>query len=186
MPEPVISVAIEAKSSTEQPKMMEGLEKLVREDPSSSLRVDSETGQLLLSGMGELHLEILVDRLLREHKVKANVGKPQVTYRETIVSSAEGSSRFEREINNKLVKAEVAVEVTPLGRGEGLKVSWNLPKNVEVPETFREAIEVGVRESMDNGVLAGYQMVDMEAAVKRIDFEDESVSGVHSQRALGS
>ncbi len=175
-PEPVISVAIEAKSSADQAKMMEGLEKLVREDPSSSLRVDSETGQLLLSGMGELHLEILVDRLFREHKVKANVGKPQVTYRETIVSKASGNSRFERDINGKLTKAEVSVEVQPLGRGEGLKVRWNLAKGVEIPEDFREAIEVGVRESMDNGVLAGYQMVDMDAVITRLDFEEESAS----------
>lgn len=175
-PEPVISVAIEAKSTADQPKMMEGLEKLVREDPSSSLRTDPETGQLLLSGMGELHLEILVDRLFREFKVKANVGKPQVTYRETINTSAEGFSKFEREVAGKMAIAGVGVEVRPLSRSEGLKVSWNLPKNTELPESFRKSIEVGVRESMDNGVLAGYQMVDMDAVVKRVEFEEETAS----------
>jgi elongation factor G len=95
-PEPVISVAVEAKSSADQEKMILGLQKLEREDPSCRLRTDPETGQILLSGMGELHLDILVDRLFREHKIHANVGKPQVSYRETVTAAAEAEHIYER------------------------------------------------------------------------------------------
>ena len=112
-PDPVIAVAIEAKSTAEQEKMLQGLEKLQREDPSCKLRVDPETGQTLLSGMGELHLEILVDRLLREHKVQANVGKPQVTYRETIAKTAKAEGRIERQIAGENQFGHAVVELAP-------------------------------------------------------------------------
>ncbi len=173
-PDPVISVAVEAKSSAEQDKMLEGLNRLVKEDPSSALRTDPETGQLLLSGMGELHLDILVDRLKREFKVQANVGKPQVTYRESVSKLSKGSGSFEREVAGKLVQAKVDVEIEPLSNGEGLKVETDFPKNFEIPDKFLESALTGAREAMENGVIAGYQMVDTKATIKRIDFEEET------------
>jgi elongation factor G len=97
-PEPVISVAIEAKSTADQDKMLQGIERLIKEDPSARVKIDQETGQTIISGMGELHLEILVDRLLREHKVQANVGKPQVSYRETVQTAAKGECLYERQV----------------------------------------------------------------------------------------
>ncbi|MCB0384562.1 MAG: elongation factor G, partial [Bdellovibrionales bacterium] len=118
-PEPVISVAIEAKTTADQPKMMSGLEALLKEDPSCRVRTDQETGQMLLSGMGELHLEILVDRLLREHKVQANVGKPQVAFRESIVAAVKGEGVFDREIGGQHQYARVNLVVEPMPRGEG-------------------------------------------------------------------
>ena len=121
-PDPVIAVVIEAKSSAQQGKMMDSLKRLSQEDPSSALRTDPETGQLLLSGMGELHLEILVDRLKREFKVEVNVGQPQVSYRETITQTATASKSFEREVAGKLQAATVSVRLEPLE--PGVPIRW--------------------------------------------------------------
>ena len=118
-PDPVIAVVIEAKSTAQQKKMMESLQRLIQEDPSSALRTDTETGQLLLSGMGELHLEILVDRLKREFKVDANVGKPQVSYRETLGKSASATKSFEREVAGKLQAATVRVSLEKISASDG-------------------------------------------------------------------
>src|SRR5690606_34495216 len=111
--EPVISVAIEAKSQADQDKMVQSLDRLQKEDPSCRVRIDQETGQMILSGMGELHLEILVDRLLREFKVQANVGKPQVSYRETLAAPAKGEGLFQRELAAEKHFAQVTLEVLP-------------------------------------------------------------------------
>ncbi len=164
-PEPVIAVAIEAKSSADQDKMMIGLEKLVKEDPSCRLRIDSETGQTLLSGMGELHLEILVDRLLREHKIQANVGKPQVSYRETILTKASSKHTFERLIAGDEHFAEVDLEIEPLPRGSGTQFASKL-KPEQLAVTFVKAIESGFREAAEVGPIASYPVIDLKATIK--------------------
>lgn len=174
-PDPVISVAIEAKSTAEQAKMMEGLEKLLREDPSSKLRVDPETGQTLLAGMGELHLEILVDRLMREHKVQANVGKPQVTYRETISKVSRAEGRIERQVGGENQFGQAVIELAPLERGAGFKFVNSL-KEGALPKEFMAPIEQGIRESLENGVLAGNQMMDFSATLVSAEYNEETSS----------
>lgn len=172
-PDPVIAVAIEAKSSAEQEKMLQGLQKLEREDPSCRLRVDPETGQTLLAGMGELHLEILIDRLFREHKVQANVGKPQVTYRETIGKSAQAEARIERQVAGESQFAHVVVNLLPLARGSGTKF-LNSVSETTLPKQFILPVEQGIREALENGVLAGYQMMDFRAELVGATYNQES------------
>jgi elongation factor G len=172
-PDPVIAVAIEAKSSADQDRMMAGLQKLEREDPSCRLKMDPETGQTLLSGMGELHLEILVDRLLREHKVQANVGKPQVTYRETIQRSARAEGRIDRQVAGENQFGQCVIELEPMKPGSGFKFLNRLPEG-QIPKQFIAPIEQGIRESMENGVLAGYQMMDFTAILTDALFSEES------------
>lgn len=174
-PEPVIAVAIEAKSSADQDKMMQGLEKLQREDPSCRLRYDPETGQTLLAGMGELHLEILVDRLLREHKVQANVGKPQVTYREAITQKARGEAKVERQIAGENQFGHAVIELEPGPSGSGFKFINRLPENT-LPKQFLLPIEQGIRESLENGVLAGYQMTNFTATLVDAIYNEEMAS----------
>jgi elongation factor G len=172
-PEPVIAVAIEAKSTAEAEKMMQGLEKLLREDPSSRLRTDPETGQTLLAGMGELHLEILVDRLMREHKVQANVGKPQVTYRETIGKKSKAEGRIERQVGGENQFGNAVIELEPTGQGSGFKFINKLPEG-KLPKEFFGPIEQGIRESLENGVLAGYQMMDFSATLLNAEYNQET------------
>ena len=172
-PDPVIAVAIEAKSSAEQDKMMQGLEKLLREDPSSRLRTDPETGQTLLAGMGELHLEILVDRLFREHKVQANVGKPQVTYRETIGKASKAEGRIERQVAGENQFGQCVISLEPTSNGSGFKFVNKLPEG-KLPKEFLGPIEQGIRESMENGVLAGYQMMDFTATLVDAQYNEET------------
>ena len=155
-PEPVISIAIEAKSAADQEKMVAGLDRLQQEDPSSRVRIDTETGQMLLSGMGELHVEILVDRLLREYKVKANVGKPQVSYRETIIGSAQGHGHFEREVAGEKQYAEVTVKIDPKSLETGL--SFENKSMAGLDPDLVAAIKSGAMEAADVGVLAGYPL----------------------------
>jgi elongation factor G len=174
-PDPVIAVAIEAKSSADQDKMMAGLEKLQKEDPSSRLRVDPETGQTLLAGMGELHLEILVDRLFREHKVQANVGKPQVTYRETIRRKTRAEGRVERQIGGENQFGHAVIELEPTATGTGFKFINKISLD-KLPKQFIGPIEQGIREAMENGVLAGYQMMDFTATLADAIFNPETAS----------
>ncbi|MDX9730370.1 MAG: elongation factor G [Bdellovibrionales bacterium] len=175
LPEPVIAVAIEAKSTADQEKMMQGLQRLEKEDPSCRLRVDAETGQTLLDGMGELHLEILVDRLLREYKVQANVGKPQVSYRETISRTAKGESRVERMVAGENQFGHAVIEVKPGARGSGFKFANGLSATA-LPKEMLGPIEQGIRESLENGVLAGFLMVDLEVALVAAEFNQETSS----------
>jgi elongation factor G len=172
-PDPVIAVAIEAKSSAEQEKMLQGIEKLQREDPSCRLRVDPETGQTLLSGMGELHLEILVDRLMREHKVQANVGKPQVTYRETVLKKSRAEGRVERQVGGENQFGACAIEIESAERGAGFKFINKISLE-SLPKQFISPIEQGVRESMESGVLAGYQMMDLTVTLLSADYNQET------------
>lgn len=160
-PEPVISVAIEAKSQADQDKMAQGLERLQKEDPSCRVRPDAETGQMLLSGMGELHLEILVDRLLREFKVHANIGKPMVSFRETILGASRGHGQFHREIAGKSHSAEVDLEILPLSRGSGFKFENKAGVIANITDEILRAIRDGSKDGSEIGALAGYPLIDV-------------------------
>ncbi len=184
-PDPVISVAIEAKSTADQDKMEQALDRLQMEDPSCRVRRDVETGQLLLSGMGELHLDILVDRLLREHKVKANVGKPQVSYRETVEGSAYSEGHFEREVGGQIQFAHLLLEVKALSNGAGLVFENQLPVDKPVKREFIKAIEKGAFEAAEVGVLGGYQMVDIQVTLKDVTLRDQESTEMAFQVAAG-
>ncbi len=168
-PEPVIDVAIEAKSSGDQEKMLQGLEKLQKEDPSCRLRQDPETGQTLLSGMGELHLDILVDRLFREHKIQANVGKPQVSYRETLKESFEFNFVYEREIGGDKHFARVRMKVDPISVNEGVQFSSNVQPTQQFNLAFLKAIEQGFREAAEVGPLASSSMIGLKGTLLEVE-----------------
>lgn len=163
-PEPVISVAIEPKTKADQDKMGEALQKLAEEDPTFRVHVDPETGQTIVSGMGELHLEVIVDRLLREFKVEANVGKPQVAYRETLTRPARAEGRFIRQSGGRGQYGHVWLEIEPRRPGEGF-LFVNKVIGGAVPKEFVPAVEAGVREAMESGVLSGYPVVDVAVAL---------------------
>ncbi len=163
-PEPVISVAIEPKSKASQEKMEIALAKLAEEDPTFRTRVNEETGQMIVSGMGELHLAIIVDRMLREFKVEANVGQPQVAYRETITKTAKGEGRFVRQTGGHGQYGHVILEVSPLEAGGGFVFEDKTVGGV-IPKEFMKSIEEGVRDAMNGGVVAGYPVVDLKATV---------------------
>ncbi len=170
-PEPVISIAIEAKSAADQDKMVAGLERLQQEDPSCRVRIDSETGQMLLSGMGELHVEILIDRLLREYKVKANVGKPQVSYREFISNSAQGHGVFEREVAGEKQYADVTLKIEPKPVDSG--ITFNARSAMGIDPDFLKAIKSGALEAAEVGVIGGYPLMGVEISVVNIKTRDK-------------
>ena len=163
-PDPVISVAVEPKTKNDQEKMGIALQKLAEEDPTFRVRTDQETGQTIISGMGELHLEIIVDRKLREFKVDCNVGNPQVAYRETIRKSAKAEGKFVRQSGGHGQYGHCWLELTPQEPGEGFTFENKIVGGV-IPKEFINPIENGVREAMDNGVIAGYPMVDVKVTV---------------------
>ncbi len=163
-PEPVIAVAIEPKTKADEEKLGLSLQRLALEDPTFKVKVDEETSQTLISGMGELHLEIIVDRLLREFKVEANVGKPEVAYRETIRKSAEAEGRFVRQTGGRGQYGDVWLTVAPAPPGAGF-VFENKIVGGKIPKEFIPAVEKGVREAMTTGVLAGYPMVDLKVSL---------------------
>ncbi|OGO41753.1 MAG: translation elongation factor G [Chloroflexi bacterium RBG_16_57_9] len=165
-PEPVISVAIEPRTKVDQDKMSEALRRLAEEDPTFRVRTDSETGQTLISGMGELHLEVLVDRMMREFKVWANVGRPQVAYRETITRPVQVEGRFVRQTGGKGQYGHVVLELEPNEKGKGFEFE-NAIKQGAIPKEYIRPVEDGVREAMESGVLAGYPVVDVK--VRLID-----------------
>lgn len=167
-PQPVISVVVEAKSSAEQEKMLEGLRRLEKEDPSCSLRMDPETGQTLLSGMGELHLEILIDRLLRESKIKASVGKPQVSYRETLLQPENVSYTFEREMAGEIKFAGVAFKIEPIDPKLGIQISSLIAPTKEVPLHFIKGVENGLKEAAEVGPIASYSMAGLKITIQGI------------------
>ncbi len=175
-PEPVISVAIEAKSSADQEKMLQGLEKLGKEDPSSRLRTDPETGQILLSGMGELHLEILVDRLLREHKIQANVGKPQVSYRESISGSATANFTYEREVAGEAQFAKVSLTIDPISQHDGIQFQSKVSSSKEFTPTMLKAVENGFKEAAEVGPLASYSMIGIRGTLNSVETRPEASS----------
>ena len=162
--EPVISVAIEPKTHADQEKLDEVLNKFLAEDPTLRLREDEDTGQKILSGMGELHLEVIISRMQREFHTSVNVGKPQVVYRETIASKSEASAVFDKEIAGHHHFGEVRLKLRPLARGKGNKFRSDISPET-IPEVFIHAIEKGVMESLESGALRGYPVVDIEAIV---------------------
>ena len=163
-PEPVISVAIEPKTKADQDKLGLALQKLAEEDPTFKITVDRETGQTIISGMGELHLEIIVDRLVREFKVEANVGRPQVAYKETVTVPSRAEGRFIKQTGGRGQYGHVWLEVEPRPRGEGFVFENRIVGGV-VPREFVPAVEAGVREAMETGVLAGYPVVDVKVSL---------------------
>lgn len=173
-PEPVIWVAVEPKSKADQDKMGVALQRLQMEDPSFTVRSDEETGQTIMGGMGELHLEILVDRMLREFKVEANVGKPQVAYRETITQTVEAEGKYVRQTGGKGQYGHCWVRLIPRAPGEGFEFE-NVIVGGAIPKEFIKPIEKGIVEAMEGGVLAGYPMVDI-----RVEIFDGSYHDVDS------
>lgn len=163
-PEPVISVAIEPRSKEDEDKIGEALTRLGEEDPTFKTKVDPESGQTIISGMGELHLEIIVDRLLREFKVNANIGKPQVSYKETVSRSGRAEGKFIRQTGGRGQYGHVVLEVRPLPEATGFTFKDETTQGA-IPKEFIPAVEAGVRESLAAGILAGYQVVDLEAAL---------------------
>jgi elongation factor G len=165
-PEPVISVAIEPKTKADQEKLGTALQRLAEEDPTFRVYTDAETGQTLISGMGELHLEILVDRLTREFNVQAKIGRPQVAYKETITQLAKAEGKFIRQTGGRGQYGHVWLEVAPLERGKGFTFESKIVGGA-IPKEYLPAVEAGVKEAMETGVLAGYPVIDV--AVKVVD-----------------
>ncbi|MEC9482127.1 MAG: elongation factor G [Halomonas sp.] len=163
-PDPVISVAVEPKTKSDQEKMSQALGRLAQEDPSFRVRTDEESGQTIISGMGELHLEILVDRMRREFKVDANIGKPQVAYRETIRGSVEQEGKFVRQSGGRGQYGHVKLNIEPNEEGAGFEFINKIVGGV-VPKEYIPAVERGVEEQMQNGVIAGYPMVDVKVTL---------------------
>jgi len=159
-PEPVISVAIEPKTKQDQEKLGLSLQKLAEEDPTFRIKYDEETGETIISGMGELHLEVLVDRLLREFKVGANVGKPQVAYKETIKSAADAEGKYIKQTGGRGQYGHVYIKVEPKDRGEGFEFINKIVGGA-IPKEYIPAVEKGIVEAMESGVKAGYPVVDL-------------------------
>jgi len=163
-PDPVISVAIEPKTKADSEKLGAALARLAEEDPTFKVRVDQETGQTIIAGMGELHLEIIVDRLLREFKVEANVGKPQVAYRETIKKNVKQEGKFIRQSGGRGQYGHVVLELEPLPPGGGFEFVNKIVGGV-VPKEYIPGVEHGIKEAMQSGVLAGYPVIDVRASL---------------------
>jgi elongation factor G len=160
-PDPVISMAIEPKTKKDQEKLSQVLNRFMKEDPTFRATVDQETGQTLIHGMGELHLEIIVDRMKREYGIEVNVGKPQVAYKETIRKKAVGEGKFIRQTGGRGQYGHAVIEIEPLPRGKGFEFVNDIVGGV-IPKEFIPAVEKGVREAMENGILAGYPVVDVK------------------------
>ena len=169
--EPVISVAVEPKTHADQEKMDEVLQKFMAEDPTLLVRKDEDTGQTLLSGMGELHLEVITSRMQREFNTNVNVGKPQVVYRETIADQAEGSAVFDKEIAGQRLYGEVTLTVAPLPRGTGNQFRSQISED-ELPQNFIDAARKGALESLESGALMGYPVVDVEVTLLGVNHKD--------------
>jgi elongation factor G len=174
-PEPVISVAVEPRSAADEERLNEGLQRLAEEDPTFIVRTDQETGQTLISGMGELHLEILTDRLKREFGVEGRVSRPRVSYRETITEPAEGAGLFDRETGGRSHFAQVKLVVEPLPGGEGFAFENSVPEDA-LPDEFVDAVQQGCREAMDSGLLVGYKLVDVRVRIVDAKVMEEASS----------
>jgi elongation factor G len=170
-PEPVIAVAVEPRSQADQDKMSAALGKLTREDPSFRVRTDEESGQTIISGMGELHLEIIIDRMQREFGVQANIGNPQVSYRETIKKSVEQEGKFIRQSGGRGMYGHVWLKLEPLPRGAGYEFEDAVVGGV-VPKEYISSIDKGIQEQMHNGVLGGYPMVDIKVTLYDGSYHD--------------
>lgn len=176
-PEPVISIRIEPKSKEDQEKLILSLKKLSEEDPTFRQKEDIETGETIISGMGELHLDVLVDRMKREFKVEANIGKPQVAYKETICEEMNAEGKYIRQSGGRGQYGHVWLKVKPKERGEGFEFI-NAIKGGTIPQEFIPAVQKGVKEAMGKGVIAGYPMVDMEVTLYDGSFHDVDSSEI--------
>jgi elongation factor G len=176
-PEPVIGIKIEPKTKADQEKMSIGLKKLAEEDPTFKVRNDVETGDMVIEGMGELHLEIIVDRLKREFKVDANIGRPQVAYRETITAEAQAEGKYIKQSGGRGQYGHVYLKVKPAERGKGFTFVDEI-KGGTIPREYIPAIEKGVREAMDKGVVAGYSLMDAEVTLYDGSFHEVDSSEV--------
>ncbi len=176
-PETVISVAIEPKTQGDLARLTEVLDALMNEDPTFKAKIDPDTGETLISGMGELHLEVIVDRILREFNVKASVGKPQVAYKEGISGNGRGESLYEKQIGGKNQFAHVIVEVEPLERGKGFLFANKLSSAV-MPPVFAAAIEKGCQDAMNDGILAGFPIVDVSVRLTGGTFRETESNDV--------
>ena len=171
-PEPVISIAIEPKGKADEEKLTESLAKIAMEDPSFRVSTNPDTGQTLISGMGELHLEIIVDRLIREFKVAANVGKPQVAYKETVDGTARAEGKFLHPAGGKPQYGHVWLEFSPLARGAGFEFESRIDKD-SIPAQFLPAIQKGIEDSLDSGALLGFPVVDVKVALVDGSYHEE-------------
>jgi len=176
-PEPVIFVAIEPKTTADQEKLGLSLSKLAEEDPTFRIKGDPETGQTIISGMGELHLEIIVDRLLREFKVEANVGKPQVAYKETIRGASEAEGKFIRQTGGRGQYGHVWLQIEPLEAGKGFEFVNKIVGGT-VPREFIPPVEAGIKEAMASGVIAGYPVIDVRATLFDGSYHDVDSSEI--------
>jgi elongation factor G len=170
-PEPVIQVAIEPKTKSDEEKMSNALNQLQDEDPPVRVKTDEDSGQTLISGMGELHLEILVDRMVREFSVAANIGKPQVAYKETISKKIEQRTRFARQTGGRGQFADVTIILEPMPPGGGF-VWDNKIRGGAIPKEYIPSIEKGIIEAMENGIMAGYPVVDVKVELIDGQFHD--------------
>jgi len=176
-PEPVISMAIEPKTKADQEKLGSILQKFLDEDPTFKVKFDQDTGQTIISGMGELHLDIVVDRMKREYNMNANVGKPQVAYRETITEEVAAEGKYIHQSGGRGQYGHCLLRLKPLPRGEGFKYV-NAIKGGTIPNEFIGSVEKGVREAMDKGVIAGYPLVDMEVTLYDGSYHDVDSSDI--------
>jgi elongation factor G len=169
--EPVISVAVEPKTHADQEKLEDVLAKFMAEDPTLTVRKDEDTGQTILSGMGELHLEIITSRMQREFNTNVNVGKPQVVYRESITHRAEATAVFDKEVAAQRHYGEVTLSVSPLARGTGNRFISKISEEL-LPRVFQEAARKGAMESLESGAFMGYPVVDVEVTLRGINHKD--------------
>ena len=167
----MIEVAVEPKTKADQEKMGVALSKLAQEDPTFQVRTDIDSGQTIIAGMGELHLEIIVDRMMREYKVEANVGKPQVNYRETIRGNAEAEGKYIRQTGGSGNYGHAKIRVSPNEPGKGYEFS-NDTKGGTIPKEYIKPIDQGIQEAMLGGVLAGYEMVDVKVSLYDGSYHD--------------
>ena len=176
-PEPVISIRVEPKTKADQEKMSLSLRKLQEEDPTFKVKSDMDTGETIISGMGELHLEVIIDRMRREFNVEANIGRPQVAYRETIKDTAKAEGKYIKQSGGRGQYGHVWLEVESKERGEGFEFIDKI-KGGSIPKEFIPAVEKGVKEAIDKGILAGYPMVDLSVTLYDGSFHDVDSSEV--------
>jgi elongation factor G len=181
-PEPVIFVAIEPKTKSDQEKLSNSLEKLSDEDPTFSYSTDRETSQTIISGMGELHLEVIVDRLLREFNVDANIGAPQVAFKESISVMAQGEGKFIKQTGGRGQYGHVILDILPLERGEGFEFENKIVGGA-IPREYIPSVEKGVKNLFESGVVAGYPVVDIKVVLKDGSFHNVDSSDVAFQVA---
>ncbi|OVE76842.1 elongation factor G, partial [bacterium E08(2017)] len=171
-PEPVMFMAVEPRTAADRDKVDDALESLASEDPTCIVKVDPETGQTIVSGMGELHLEILKSRMEREFKVEVNSGKPMVAYYETVTKEGTASHLFDREIGSSRQYAKLDVSVKPAGRGEGISIEFDVSKD-KVPEEFRAEVEEGINDGILTGVMGRYAVTDVKVMITGGDYDKE-------------